>query len=219
MRDVQQRLTTAYVTDRDSVMAKARQVTHIVGAYMDQHSVFNGLPQVRVGSAGVTVQVVYYLPSHKTKASGVPALTGSSVQALASELSTVFGQSVTLVLVRLSQPYLDAHVLAAYLSKRLAGKDKFTRVMRRLFTTAMTAKKWANVEGLPWTLIGIKVELHGRLTSERSRPRTTVQTAEQGCLTNTAQASTQSSSYTDVNHKGSYTVKVWLCTRRTDVTH
>jgi hypothetical protein len=63
---------------------------------------------------------------------------------------------------------------------------------------------------LPGAIIGVKVQLAGRLITERSRPRTVVTSASVGSFRPGPYQSLQSGSYTMVNPKGTYTVKVWL---------
>ena len=202
----------AYIPDTAThtlVVSITRDVVNTVQRFFGALSTIPGVPQVTVSSSGVTVHMSYYMIT------GTEALTRDDIQGLLSQLTTICSCPVSLMLVKLSQPYLDARVLATYVSNELAAEQKFASVVKRIFATAHIVKDSATASslGLPSWVIGLKVELAGRLMSEPSRPRLTVQTAQIGSLTNTPFTSTQLSSYTAINMKGTYTVKVWLCQR------
>jgi ribosomal protein S3 len=63
---------------------------------------------------------------------------------------------------------------------------------------------------LPSHILGLKIRVSGRLASERSRPRFTVQTAETGTFSKNNLSLVQVRSSTAKNKKNRYTVKVWL---------
>ena len=63
---------------------------------------------------------------------------------------------------------------------------------------------------LPSHIVGLKVQLHGRLTSETSRPRQTEQSATMGSFRADRMGLVHAASHTATNNKGAYTVKVWL---------
>lgn len=116
---------------------------------------------------------------------------------------------VELRFIRLQYPYLDSLILSQYLALN-AGKYNFLRMKKRLFQKVGTG----NVDGLdnhlPSLSTGVKVELSGRLTTQRSIPRKTVTNAHKGSFTVSKKldASLSLSQYTAKNKFGSYTLKV-----------
>ena len=112
---------------------------------------------------------------------------------------------VELRLIRIQHPYLNSSILAQYLALN-AGKYNFTRMQKRVFKKAPTFDLndiSLNKEGLPqgssaaqlfsptsWETThavglttGVKLELAGRLTTQRSIPRKTVENKHTGSFT------------------------------------
>ena len=195
-------------------------------------SVLSTVSTTLVGKAIISQgmnHLIIMLPYHMLQG----ALNQSMVNALGAQLSLVVGQDVELIMVRLSAPYLDANVLAKWLSMDLAAttfsqaiKTMLSKMTITKTTKAQTPKRTttAGLKGssltgshprqfpvtLPGTIIGVKVQLAGRLLTERSLPRAVVQSASIGSFRPGPHQSLQSGSYTMVNTKGTYTVKVWL---------
>nr|GEV56741.1 hypothetical protein [Tanacetum cinerariifolium] len=175
-----------------------------IDAFFAGRNVLSGQPVLSVGSGSVTVLVPYYTLANQA------ALGAESLQSLQVTLTRLFNTPVSLRLVRLTAPYLDAHILAAYLSAELAT-GTFSQVVRRLFTLVSPVS--SGTIALPAYLVGLKVRLGGRLTKEKSRPRMTVQTAQLGSLAVSRTTLTHTAAHTAVNLKGTFTIKVWLCQR------
>jgi len=162
-------------------------------------------------TGAMTVHLPYYART------STATLTTSLMTALHSELSTAYQLPVNLVFVRLSSPYLDATILAEYLSRELQGQT-FNRVMSSLVSVAgpvdnsipLTSYEDAQGLRLPASLVGLQVHLAGRLSKEASRPRMTKQSMTLGSLTTDQSHTISLSSYTTQNKKGSYTIKVWM---------
>ena len=162
-------------------------------------------------SGAMTVHLPYYART------STATLTTSLMTALHSELSTAYQLPVNLVFVRLSSPYLDATILAEYLSRELQGQT-FNRVMSSLVSVAgpidnsipLTSFEDSQGLRLPASLVGLQVHLAGRLSKEASRPRMTKQSMTLGSLTTDQSHTISLSSFTTQNKKGSYTVKVWM---------
>lgn len=163
-------------------------------------------------TAAMTVHLPYYART------STATLTTSHMTALHSELSTAYQLSVNLVFVRLSSPYLDATILAEYLSRELQGQT-FNRVMSSLVSVAgpvdnstplTTLTEDSQGLRLPASLVGLQVHLAGRLSKEASRPRMTKQSMTLGSLTTDQSHTISLSSHTTQNKKGSYTIKVWM---------
>lgn len=175
---------------------------------------FIGVPMLKATADGITLTVPYY-PSPTVTPTGITesalSLNANAIQALGDQLSLAYGVSVSVHLLRLTEPYLDAQVLSAYLSHCLSNST-FKSTMRTLFQGLKLLGNGTTVS-LPAWLAGVKVRVAGRLVQERSRPRTTVSQTALGTFQLGRHSVVQAGSYTQANAKGSVTVKVWLCIR------
>lgn len=155
------------------------------------------------------VQIPYY---------GVQALTEAKVNALGVAITRLFNSTkplqpvkVELRLVQLRTPYLDSTILAQYVAIN-AGKYNFLRMQKMTFKALRCAS--TNKGVLPSQLTGVKLELAGRLTTQRSIPRKTVENGHTGSFTVNKQLNSQScsrldfSQYASKNKLGAFTIKV-----------
>lgn len=143
--------------------------------------------------------------------------------------------------VKLRYPYLDSSILAQYLAIN-TSKYNFTKLQKSVFKNlpalkdnsriTLTSRPFQNsstsqgvsfsetldVNGnndllfSPPLITGIKIELSGRLTTQRSVPRKTVSNCYTGSFTvnESLNRSLAFSQYTSKNKLGAYTIKVWL---------
>lgn len=141
-------------------------------------------------------------------------LSANLVNVVTDYLSLALGLKVSLVLIRVQNPYADANVLARYLSSLMGGPARsshaFKAVMLQLakflaFPSVAVKGVWGI--NAPYALRGVRVRVSGRLTVEPTRPRQTTHEFTLGTFkTNRLQAG----SFTVINSKGAMTVKVWL---------
>lgn len=165
-----------------------------------------GSPQIISNTDGsITVRIPYYIRTLNQGLNTVDIITIQNI--LEKELNV----SVTLWPVRLTAPYLDAIILAQYISDELVSQS-FVRVHRRIMgSCAPTTRQTAASIFLPSSILGLSIKLDGRLATETSRPRKTKQIISVGSLSAVDNSITQLGSHTTSNYKGSYTVSVWLC--------
>lgn len=113
--------------------------------------------------------------------------------------------------MQLQYPYLDSTILGQYLALN-ANKYNFLRMKKKLFKLRLGSQRTKSHSAfhLPTRLTGVKVELAGRLTTQRSIPRKTVSNAYKGSFTvnNKLNSSLNISQYTSKNKLGAYTMKV-----------
>lgn len=114
-------------------------------------------------------------------------------------------------LLGLRYPYLDRSILAQYVAIN-GGKYNFTRMHKLIFNKLTTVKKNSVLpsDALSGHITGLKLELAGRLTTQRSIPRKTVSNKHTGSLyvnKNTG-FSVDFSQYASKNKIGAYTIKV-----------
>lgn len=183
-------------------------VYSVIAAATASLDVIVGRPLVTYSSAGaVTIQLPYYCRAV------AHSLTSTRLLALQSLLARHLDRPVTLRVTYLTQPYLDATILARYVSAELLTQG-FSRVMRKLLSVtgpldATTASRIA----LPSCLLGLSISLDGRLSTEPTRPRMTKQSVTIGSVSQSLTSQVQLGSHTAFNVKGAYTVSVCLSTR------
>lgn len=199
---------TAHSFDRSrsrTLLNITRIANTLITRFFAPLSAIASKPTISIGSELVTVHIPYY--SHRTSA----ALNNNTVNSLGEVLTTNFNRPTEVRLIRLNNPYMDAHILANWMSNELQDTT-FDRVVKRVFASVAPLKDLNQTAGstLPSHIVGLKVQLHGRLTSEASRPRQTEQSASMGTFRADRMGLVQSAGFTSTNSKGAYTVKVWL---------
>lgn len=148
----------------------------IINSFFAQFKVLTGKMTYSIQSNKVVVQIPYFMP---TSLSEIP-----KINALGIAITRLFGKTVELRLIRLRYPYLDSSILAQYLAIN-AGKYNFTRMQKMIFSKVPTIKMNTVLptDALPGQVTGIKLELAGRLTTQRSIPRKTVENGHIGSFT------------------------------------
>jgi hypothetical protein len=161
-------------------------------------------PYISESASQITVTIFYHNPDPGA------ALNINTINSLGDLLTDIYQKPVGLRLINLRYAYMDPHILAQTLSIAMQSA-KFVNVIRELFKVCAPVKHRDQAVGrLPAILNGIKVELRGRLETESSRPRFTVQTAILGSLRTNMSSTVHCASYTATNKKGAYTTRVWL---------
>ena len=138
-------------------------------------------------------------------------------------------------LVRLQYPYLDSTILAQYVAMN-ASKYNFTRMQKTLFNKiSLVGPQFSKLvnnksnydlsivtnniqSSLPSNMTGLKVELAGRLTTQRSIPRKTVSNYQKGSFNssfsirnnNAENSGLNFTQYRSKNKLGAFNIKVWL---------
>lgn len=180
----------------------------------------------------VVINLFYYITNKNQ------ALSDTTVNSLGSVLAKLFGYPVELRLVRLHYPYLNSHILAQYVAIN-TKKYNFTRIQRAIFGALLLPRPKSiasehllrlnegngttsllTTRSLPSHITGIMIRISGRLVTQRSIPRQTVQTAHIGTFSHSKGAASnlgkniknviESASLTCKNKKGAFTVKVWI---------
>lgn len=187
-----------------NIITNQNAYNKLVFAFLGQYKALMGKPMYKMvpgtTSNKLVVQVPYFMPKG--------ALTEAKINALGMAIARLLPEpgAVELRLIRLRYPYLDSAVLGQYLSMN-AGKYNFARMQKMIFRKAATIQPNSVItakDALPTLLTGVKLELAGRLTTQRSIPRKTVENQHKGSFT----AHTSFSQYASKNKLGSYTMKV-----------
>lgn len=192
-----------------------RAATQIIADYFSKTQVLAGKPVFTVLGNKVVVNVFYYIPVKNQ------ALNNSTINSLGEVLSKLYKSPVELRLVRLHYPYLNSYILAQYIAMN-TRKYNLKAITNSLFTRVQLSGP-DSTPLLPAQILGLKVKISGRLTTQRSVPRQTVQTVQIGSFSSSAVAQAASkpgaalavgvveyAAYTSKNKKGAFTVKVWI---------
>lgn len=209
-----------------------RNATKLITHFFSPINALTSKPNFTFTTNLVIVQVFYYIPMVST-GNNTKTINNNTVNNLGETLSTIFEQPVELRLVKLNYPYLDSYILAQYIA--LNTQDyTFLQIVRRIFGSIGVSpiiptqpvksgsddkKYYILSSAIPLgAIIGIKVRVSGRLMTERSRPRQTMQTAQIGSFSSPHGGQenlflVDSASFTTKNKKGAFTIKVWISQR------
>ena len=207
-------LTTGHNFDNGAgsvnMLNATRSAIKLIAHFFSPINALAGKPVFTVTADSVIVHVFYYIPDTSK------ALNNNTVNNLGQTLSSLFRRPVELRLVKLHYPYLNSYILAQYIA--LNTQDyTLVQIARRIFGSIAPVKNTQSVNvlasDLPSHIVGIKVRVSGRLMTERSRPRQTVQTAQIGSFAKGNLSLVDSASFTTKNKKGAFTVKVWISQR------
>lgn len=198
------------VSSANALLNSQRTAIKLIANFFSPIQALASKPVFSVTTSKVIINVFYYVADNNQ------ALNVNTINNLGDVLSKVFGRPVELRLVKLYYPYLNRYILAQYIALA-TDQNKFTRILSNLLGKVAIVKDIKSprtlASELPSQIIGIKVQVSGRLVSERSRPRFTVQTAQIGSFVNDKRALIDMASYTTKNAKGAYTIKVWISQR------
>jgi ribosomal protein S3 len=187
-----------------------RSAIKLIAHFFSPINALAGKPVFTVTADSVIVHVFYYIPDTSK------ALNNNTVNNLGQTLSSLFRRPVELRLVKLHYPYLNSYILAQYIALNTLDYT-LVQIARRIFGSIAPVKNTQSVNvlasDLPSHIVGIKVRVSGRLMTERSRPRQTVQTAQIGSFAKGNLSLVDSASFTTKNKKGAFTVKVWISQR------
>ena len=161
----------------------------------------------------VVVNIPYYASPNGTPIVKLTALGAAISKWLEKETGNKQSLKVEVRLLGLRYPYLDRSILAQYVAIN-GGKYNFTRMHKLIFNKLSTVKKNSVLpsDALSGHITGLKLELAGRLTTQRSIPRKTVSNKHTGSfyVNKNRGSSVDFSQYASKNKIGAYTIKVWL---------
>jgi len=207
-------LTTGHNFDNGAgsvnMLNATRSTIKLIAHFFSPINALAGKPVFTVTADSVIVHVFYYIPDTSK------ALNNNTVNNLGQTLSSLFRRPVELRLVKLHYPYLNSYILAQYIALNTLDYT-LVQIARRIFGSIAPVKNTQSVNvlasDLPSHIVGIKVRVSGRLMTERSRPRQTVQTAQIGSFAKGNLSLVDSAFFTTKNKKGAFTVKVWISQR------
>ena len=112
-------------------------------------------------------------------------------------------------LIRLNHSALDSSIFAQYLTAN-GGKYSFNRILDMLKGRLPTVVSEGSVtdRSVASHITGVKIQLSGRLTTQRSSPRQTVQAGRLGSSAKGPYGLVDYSQHTSKNKLGAFTMKV-----------
>lgn len=177
----------------------------------------------KVGKKGkinnqLTDKGIIYVPYFVANKETNPLLTEHKLKILGLSIIQTLGlKECEVRYIRLEYPYLDNFVLAHYLAYN-GSKYNFTQLQKSVLNKVNLISRpltplWSEKEPklLPPTLItGIKFEVAGRLTTQRSVPRKTVENTHSGSFRVNSKlgSSLDYSQYASKNKLGVFSVKI-----------
>lgn len=165
-----------------------------------------GKPLFTVTADKVTIQLFYY--SDSSISSKKLSSLGSALTRLATRGD--YTRTVELQVIKLNYSVLDSSIFAQYLTHN-ASKYSFNRILDMLKNSLPTVSSDGSLDSTlnPTSHItGIKVKLSGRLVTQASGPRQTVQAGRIGSSSRGIYSTTDYSQHTNKNKLGAFTMKV-----------
>jgi hypothetical protein len=161
----------------------------------------------------ITINLFYYVLESEKNYKLINE--SENLQYLCSFLSNKFKKAVELDLIRLHQPSLESKILAntiGFISKN--KKVRFRSIVSSLFNNTQILK--LNVSSQesnfkycrPTALVGIKINLGGRISSQKVVPRFTTVSKQQGAFARNKSDFATLSRFTDKSRRGAFSFTV-----------
>lgn len=206
-------LVNGLPTISNSILARITPQVHtLMEAFFSPLDILASHPVISMTNNVTVIHVFYY--SHSNINSKLDYVNVNTLNSLGELLSNILNSNVELRFVKLYYPFIEAYILAQYISKELA-LVKWNEVQRRLTSSILPVKSTydANIlSGISY-IMGVKVSLSGRLINEPSLPRQTTKSFSLGSFKNHPESILTQGKHTAVNAKGSFTVNVIMSQR------
>ena len=205
-------MTSNPTISETSLLRIVPQVTSLIEAFFAPLNIIGSNPTISVTNDVTVIHVFYYTYTANSY------INVNTINSLGEVLTNILNTTVELRFIKLHYPYLDAYILAQYISKELL-LVKWNVVQRRIISSILPIKSiniTNAINGISY-ITGIKVNLSGRLTNEPSLPRQTTKSFSIGSFKNHRNSINTVGKYTAVNPKGVYTVNVTLSQRISSV--
>jgi hypothetical protein len=166
-------------------------------------SLLHSTPTYSHTSSKVTIHVFYFSGkknnNNNSKEKFAPKVLSSiTMSSLSNSLAAIYKKEVSLVITRIHYPYLNSSIFAKYLAHN-APSNTFVHFKNSILTYPSR-----NASRLPAYISGIKIELAGRLLTERLVPRITKKISLFGSFSGPVDYA----KYTTKNELGAFTLKI-----------
>ena len=192
----------------NNIMKNNENITSLLAIYFSnmkkQHKglIFSN-PKYSNTSTKITVEIFYYIAQPKHAIKIIPNMQNifqnNVTIALKDTINSICGKEVALQFIRIHYPYFNSSIFSQYLSHN-AFANTFVQFQNSILTSPSR-----NASALPGSLSGIRIQVSGRMTTERIVPRITQKSYGVGTTHN---AKTNYTKYTHKNFFGAYTIKV-----------
>lgn len=159
-------------------------------------------PTLSFTNKKVTIELFYYAPASAK-------LDKNFISILSQCLSRFYDKEVKLTIIQVHYPYINSYILAQYLCHN-APSNTFLNFQDSILSYPSRAKM---TSGFPAYVSGIKIQVSGRMITERIVPRITIKSALFGSFKKNSSTFTDYSKFTSKNELGAFTVKVWIAQR------
>jgi hypothetical protein len=168
-----------------------KEITMIIESYF-REGIFLSNPLFQEKSDKLTISLFYYAVE--------PNLTQSNMETLTKQIMQLANKEVSLVMTRVYYPYMNSSILAKYLAHN-SSANTFVHFRNAIL-------KYPRFAGshLPSHICGIRIQLAGRLATERVIPRVTKNVSVFGSLSNADYI--DYAYHTQKNYLGTFTIKV-----------
>ncbi len=188
------------------ILNTCRNRNKIIKYFFSPIEALSSEPEYYISTSGIIISLSYYIPKQNGR------LNYNSINNLRLLLEKIFNMPVKLQFVHTYYPHMNRNILAEYLRLN-TQKYTFRRIVSKFFPKRGIVKSVGPLRksglNLPSYIVGIKLEISGRLVTERARPRQTVSTKQIGVVrTNHKGSLIDYGTYVGKNSNGAYTVKV-----------
>lgn len=168
-----------------------KEITKIIESYFSGAILLSN-PTFDEKSEELTISLFYYTNSYNFSKKGIEVLT--------NKIAQFTNKKVSIVLTRVHYPYMNSAILAKFLAHN-APANTFVHFHNAIL-------KYPKFVGtsLPSHISGIRIQVSGRLVTERVIPRVTTNSSVFGSLSNADYI--DYTHYTTKNYLGTFTIKV-----------
>lgn len=168
-----------------------KEITKLIQSYFQKEIILSD-PLFREKSDKLTISLFYYAVE--------PRFAQKSIEVLTTEITNLVDKEVCIVLTRVYYPYINSSILAKYLIHN-SSANTFVHFRNAILRYPKFARN-----DLPSHICGIRIQLSGRLATERIIPRVTKNVSVFGSLSNADYI--DYAFHTQKNYLGTFTVKV-----------
>lgn len=168
-----------------------KEISRLIQSYFHKGIILSD-PLFQEKPNKLTISVFYYAVE--------PKFAQKSIEVLAREITNLVDKEVSIVLTRVHYPYMNSSILAKYLIHN-SSANTFIHFRNAILKYPKFARN-----GLPSHICGIRIQLSGRLATERIIPRVTKNVGVFGSLSNASYV--DYASHTQKNYLGTFTIKV-----------
>lgn len=168
-----------------------KEATKIIESYFSG-SIIVSEPLFREEVDEITIHLFYYTTSYH--------FSQKSMEIFTNKMTQLFNKRVSIVLTRVHYPYMNSSILAKYLAHNTTA-NTFVHFHNAILKYPKFVRN-----SLPSHITGIRIQVSGRLITEKTIPRVTTNSSVLGSLSNASYI--DYGYFTKKNYLGTFTIKV-----------